>query len=155
MIHWAPVTLLLDTDDGRSKRIVLSAALDETNRTVVAERVMRADTFLTRLIGLLGREGLMEEEALWLSPCKGIHTMGMSFPIDVIFLDDNLKVVALREKVAPWRATRIYRAATSVLELPAGSIRRSGVEIGDQMGFTQPPEALTQLPDGNGSEDHR
>ena len=155
MIGWAPTTLLLDTDDGRGKRIVLSAALDETNRTVVAERVMRADTFLTRLIGLLGRDGLMEDEALWISPCKGIHTIGMSFPIDVIFLDDYLKVVALREQVAPWRATRFFKAATSVLELPAGSIRRSGVAVGDQIGFTQPPVELTPLTDRNGYEEQR
>jgi uncharacterized membrane protein (UPF0127 family) len=155
MIGWAPTTLLMDTDGGRGKRIVLSAALDETNRTVVAERVMRADTFLTRLIGLLGRDGLMEDEALWISPCKGIHTIGMSFAIDVIFLDDDLKVVALREQIAPWRATRFFKAATSVLELPAGSIRRSGVAVGDQIGFTQPPDQITTLPDKDGHEEQR
>jgi uncharacterized protein len=143
MITWAPSTRLVDAADGRGKHSVLSAALDETRRTVVAERVMRADTFLSRLIGLLGRDRLTESEALWIHPCKGIHTIGMSFAIDAIFLDKDLRVVALRENVAPWRATRFFRTATSVLELPAGSIRRGGVSVGDQMGFVQPPDEPT------------
>lgn len=137
-----PTASIVDDPDGHRKHIALTAALDETSRTVVAERVMRADTFMSRLVGLLGRDGLMESEALWISPCKGIHTMGMTFPIDVLFLGRDMKVVAMRENVAPWRATRFFKAATSVLELPAGSIRRSGVVVGDQMGFVQPSEAF-------------
>ena len=155
MITWAPSAILVDAADGQGKRIVLSAALDETNRTVVAERVMRADTFLSRLVGLLGRDGLMEGEALWISPCKGIHTIGITFPIDVIFLDKDLRVVAVREKIAPWRTTRFFKSATSVLELPAGSIRRSGVAVGDQMGFVRPPDELTSCSGGNGHEELR
>ena len=103
---------------------------------------MRADTFVSRLVGLLGRDGLMDNEALWISPCKGIHTMGMTFPIDVVFLGRDMKVVALRENIAPWRATRFFKSATSVLELPAGAIRRGGVAVGDQMGFVQPSEEI-------------
>jgi uncharacterized membrane protein (UPF0127 family) len=135
--------------------VVAAAVVDETSLTVVAERVMRADTFLTRLVGLLGRGGLTESEALWIAPCKGIHTMGMSFPIDVLFLDDDLKVVATRENVAPWRATRFFRTATSVLELRAGSIRRSGVAVGNQMGFVEPPDDMTTRPAGAGHEEIR
>jgi len=132
-----PSACVVDAGDGESKRFEFTAALDETSRTVVAERVWRADTFVSRLVGLLGRDGLMESEALWISPCKGIHTIGMTFPIDVVFLSREMRVVALRENVAPWRATRFFRSATSVLELAAGSIRRSGVAVGDQMGFVQ------------------
>ena len=135
MITWGPSTKLVDSPDGRGKRIGLSAVVDETNRVVVAERVQRADTFVSRLVGLLGRDGLAQDEALWIAPCKGIHTMGMSFPIDAVFLSDEFRVVALREHVAPWRTTRFFKAASSVLELPAGAIRRAGVTVGDQMGF--------------------
>ena len=153
MITWAPSATLTDTADGRGKRFVVSAALDETRRTVVAERVMKADTFLTRLVGLLGRDGLMQDEALWISPCKGIHTIGMSFPIDAIFLDRNLKVAALRENIPPWRATRFVNSATSVLELAAGSILRSGVAVGDQMGFVESTDELISRSGGNGGEE--
>jgi len=140
MDTWTPTATLVDDPNGQGKRFALTAALDETSRTVVAERVMRADTFVSRLVGLLGRDGLQDSEALWISPCKGIHTMGMTFPIDVLFLGRDMKVVALRENVAPWRATRFFKSATSVLELPAGAIRRSGVAVGDQMGFVQPSD---------------
>lgn len=113
----------------------LSAALDETTRTVVAERVRRAETFLTRLIGLFGRDGLAEDEALWISPCRGIHTAGIRFAIDAVVLDDRLRVVQVRERMAPWRAACFAKGAVSVLELPAGSIRRAGIAIGNQIDF--------------------
>ena len=113
----------------------LSAALDETTQTVVAERVRRADTLVTRLIGWLGREGLAEDEALWISPCRGIHTAGLRFAIDAVVLDEQWRVVQVRERLAPWRATRFVKGAASVLELPAGSIRRAGIAVGNQIDF--------------------
>jgi hypothetical protein len=118
-----------------TRHVLATAVVDETTRTVVAERVQRADTFLTRLVGLLGRDGLAPDEALWISPCKGIHTIGMRFTIDAIFLDEELRVVGVRERVAPWRATRFVSRATSVLELPEGAVARTGVSVGDQLGF--------------------
>lgn len=111
------------------------AILDETSRTVVAERVKRADTYLGRLVGLMGRRGLDEGEALWIAPCHGIHTMWMRFAIDAVFLDRELRVVAVREEVSPWRATGFIKEATSVLELEAGGARRAGVAVGNQMSF--------------------
>ena len=150
----APSTSIEDVPSGTGKRIRVSAVVDETCRKVLAERVQRADTFLSRLVGLLGRDGLAEGEALWISPCKGIHTMGMSFPIDAIFLDGDLRVVALRHRVRPWRATRFIKGAVSVLELPAGSILMSGVAVGDQMGFVPSfDDARLARADGAGRED--
>ncbi|HKY32835.1 MAG TPA: DUF192 domain-containing protein [Candidatus Polarisedimenticolia bacterium] len=131
-----PAMHIVDGPNG--KRVTVTAVVDETNRMVVAERVQRADTFMTRLIGLLGRDRLGEGEALWISPCKGIHTMGMRFPIDAVFLDPSMRVVEVRERVAPWRATRFVRGATSVLELSAGAVGRTGVSKGDQLSFLEP-----------------
>lgn len=119
----------------------LSAALNETALTVVAERVARADTFATRLVGLLGRSGLGQDEGLWISPCRGIHTMGMRFPIDALFLDDRQTVVGLREEMPPWRSSGFVKGALSVLELPAGAIRRTGVAMGDRIDFV--PSGVT------------
>lgn len=118
-----------------TRHVLATAVVNETNRTVVAERVERADTFLTRLVGLLGRDGLAPDEALWIAPCKGIHTIGMRFTIDAVFLDSDLRVVGVRERVAPWRATRFVSRATSVLELAAGTVTRTGVSIGDHLAF--------------------
>ena len=104
-------------------------------RSIVARRVRRADSFIRRLVGLLGRSALADDEGLWIEPCRGIHTVGMRFPIDVVFLNGGLQVVAVRERVVPWRATRFVRASCSALELPVGAVRRATVRIGDQMDF--------------------
>jgi len=157
MILFLPHARIVDTPDGGSTRICLTAVVDETTRTVVAERMQRADTFMKRLVGLLGRDGMEEDEALWISPCKGIHTMGMRFPIDAIFLDNGLRVVGLREHVAPWKSTGFIKGAASVLELPAGSIRKTTVSVGHQLGFV--PEAInvdtTSRPVEGGLEDQQ
>ena len=129
------------TESSRQRHRLLSAALDETTGTVVAERVRHADTFMTRLRGLLGSDGLAEDEALWISPCKGIHTIGMTFPIDAVFLDGGRRVVAVRERVVPWRATRFIKGASSVLELAAGSIERTGIAVGNQIEFVDGEES--------------
>lgn len=135
MILFVPSAKVENSPAGSGKRIRMTSVVDETSRTVVAERVQRADTFLTRLVGLLGRDLLPEDEALWISPCKGIHTIGMSFPIDAVFLDRGHRVVAVHENVAPWRATGFVKGASSVLELTAGAIRRAGVSVGHQLEF--------------------
>ncbi|HWP56618.1 MAG TPA: DUF192 domain-containing protein [Candidatus Acidoferrales bacterium] len=104
-----------------------------TKNTWLATKVRKADSFLTRLIGLLKRRKLGPEEALWIIPSKGIHTLGMRFPIDVIFVDKDQRVVSLISDLSPYRATGIYLSAHSVLELPSGTIKKSRTEIGDQL----------------------
>ena len=66
-----------------------------SKKTWLATKVRKADNFLTRLVGLLKRTHLGPEEALWLMPSKGIHTIGMKFPIDVVFLTRDNHVVGL------------------------------------------------------------
>jgi uncharacterized protein len=102
-------------------------------KTWLATKIRKADTFLTRLLGLLRRKRLAPEEALWLVPGKAVHTVGMKFPIDVIFIDRNKKVVAIVPSLPPNRATRVYVAAHSILELPTGTIVKSRTETGDRL----------------------
>ena len=103
-----------------------------TKQTWLATKVRKADNFLTRLVGLLKRTNLGPEEALWLMPSKGIHTIGMKFPIDVVFLNRNNHVVGLMSGLGPNRISAIHFTGYSVLELPSGTIKKSGSEIGDQ-----------------------
>ena len=103
-----------------------------TKKTWLATKVRKADNFLTRLVGLLKRSHLGPEEALWLMPSKGIHTIGMKFPIDVVFLTKNHEVVGLISGLAPYRVSAIHLRGYSVLELPNGTIRKSRTELGDQ-----------------------
>jgi uncharacterized protein len=110
-------------------------------KTWLATKIRRADTFLTRLIGLLKRKSLRPEEALWLVPGKAVHTVGMKFPIDVIFIDKHRKVVGLVPSMAPNRATRFYLGAHSVLELPKGTILKSRTETGDRLDISSAESA--------------
>lgn len=99
----------------------------------LAERVELANTFFTRLRGLMFRRRLAPVDALWLRPCNSVHTCWMRFRIDVIFLDRELRVVKLVENMRPFRLAAPHRHARSVLELPAHTITRTGVKIGDQL----------------------
>lgn len=104
-----------------------------TKNTWLATKVRKADNFLTRLVGLLKRKHLGPEEALWLMPSKGIHTIGMKFPIDVVFLTRRNLVLGLISGMVPNRITGVRFRGYSVLELPNGTIRKSHTEIGDQL----------------------
>jgi uncharacterized protein len=102
-----------------------------TKKTWLATKVRKADNFLTRLVGLLKRTHLGPEEALWLMPSKGIHTIGMKFPIDVMFLTKDNQVLGLISGLAPYRISAVHLRAYSVVELPNGTIRKSCTDIGD------------------------
>ena len=82
--------------------------------------------------GLLGRDGLAEGEGLLLEPCGSVHTLFMRFPIDVVFLDRELSVVAVRQEVRPWR-TAGARGAKVALELATGEAARLGIRPGMQL----------------------
>ncbi len=104
-----------------------------TKQTWLATKVRKADNFMTRLVGLLKRTTLGPEEALWLLPSKGIHTIGMKFPIDVVFLNKNYLVIGLIAGMAPNRLSSIHLRGYSVLELRTGTLKKSRTEIGDQL----------------------
>lgn len=100
---------------------------------LLAERVVLANTFLTRLRGLIARSRLAPTEALWLRPCNGVHTWWMHYAIDVIFLDRELRIVKLVENMRPFRLTTPHREARSVLEMSAHTISRAQIKVGDQL----------------------
>jgi uncharacterized protein len=89
-----------------------------------------ADSPLPRMRGLMGAPGLPAGEGLLLTPAPAIHTAFMRFPIDALFLDANMRVVEIVERLRPWRVAS-QRRARAVLELAAGECARRGVEVGD------------------------
>ena len=100
--------------------------------TVVCERCTLADSPVTRLRGLLGRDGLEQGEGLLLRPASSIHTFFMRFPIDAVFLDRALVVLGIVDGIEPWRAAS-QRGAKAILELPAGESSRRGLAVGDKL----------------------
>ncbi|MBM4378586.1 MAG: DUF192 domain-containing protein [Deltaproteobacteria bacterium] len=106
-----------------------------TRGRTLALRAVRAGGFWPRFFGLMGRPGLPAGEALHLVPCNGIHSFFMRFAIDAVFLNRELRVVRCVEAMPPWRATPVFRAAHSVLELPAGTLAATGTVPGDVLSF--------------------
>ena len=109
---------------------------DPATGAAVCERCVVADRPLLRMRGLLGRRDLRADEGLLLHPAASIHTHFMRFPIDVVFLDRDCRVVDVRPAVRPWRMAR-KRGAKAVLELRAGEARRRGVEVGSVLAMGQ------------------
>lgn len=103
---------------------------NETRGTLLADAAVLADTSKSRRRGLLDRDTLPPGEGLWITPCESIHSFGMKFAIDVIYLDRKMKVRKVRAGMAPWRMS-VCLPAHSVLELPAGTITRTQTQPGD------------------------
>jgi uncharacterized membrane protein (UPF0127 family) len=99
-----------------------------------------ADTPWTRARGLLGRSGLPPGVALWLSPCRSIHTLGMRFAIDVVFVDAAFEVVALFAALPPRRLVWGGWRARGAFEFAAGEAARLGVSPGDRLALRWPTE---------------
>lgn len=113
---------------------------NETRQCFLSLNVKPADTHLSRLRGLLGRMKLRRDEGIWVAPSQGIHTFGMLFPIDVIYLDARNRVLFLVDHLGPFRIAPIRVHAKSVLELPTRTIYSSGTEIGDYLLICRPDE---------------
>jgi uncharacterized membrane protein (UPF0127 family) len=103
-------------------------AIADTGR-VLARQVTLAGDSRARRIGLLGRLALPPGEALVLAPCQGIHTFGMRFPIDVVGVARDGKVVTIVGSLAPRRLAVSWRAF-AIVELPAGCCRDAGLIVG-------------------------
>ena len=122
----------------------LLTAINLTRDVRLTECGHIADNFLTRLVGLLRHKALEPGDGLWIIPCNSIHSIGMQFDFDAVFLDKNLRVVHLVHEMKPTRISKMVFDAQSVLELPAGLISRTATAVGDQ--FEMRREALPATP---------
>jgi uncharacterized membrane protein (UPF0127 family) len=97
---------------------------------VVAHHVEVADTILSRFRGLMFRDHLPEGHGLALRPCNSIHMFFMRFPLDVVFVDGDGRVVRVLDSIKPWRASTLVRGAKAAVELPAGTAARVALVAG-------------------------
>ena len=114
-----------------------------TRQCFVSLGISVADTHTARLRGLLGRMRLQSDEGLWVVPCQGIHTFGLLFPIDVIYLNANQRVIHLIEHLGPFRFSRIRMDGSSVLQVPTRTIYSSNTQVGDELLICSPEEMET------------
>jgi len=102
---------------------------------ILADQATVAAGFLGRVKGLIGLKELKPKEGLIIDPCKGVHTIFMSFPIDCIFLDQENRVKKIIKSLKPYRFSPICFFSKLVIELPVGSIQDSLTEEGDRISF--------------------
>lgn len=108
-------------------------AVNRTRDRMLVESGDVAATMWSRMRGLLGHPPLGSGEGLLLKGEKAIHTVGMGFPIDVLFLDRENRVVRLLLAMPPWRFSEFVWHARDVLELPPGKIQETGTCLDDQI----------------------
>ena len=108
---------------------------NRTREAFVATEATVADSYVRRLVGLLGKTKRWAKvgTGLWIIPSRGVHTIGMLFPIDLVFLSKEKEVVHVEEYLRPFRISRVSLKACSVLELPPHTIYRTGTKVGDQL----------------------
>lgn len=111
-----------------------SAVYNQTHHTVLACRMARAESFWQRFMGLMGKRRFPGEfDALLFEKCNSIHCFFMLMPIDVLFVDRNKCVVKCVRALKPWRIAWGTWKSVSVIELPAGTLKKTGTLPGDQL----------------------
>lgn len=103
----------------------------------LADNVKIADTFISRLKGLMWSANLEDGVGLMLVPCNCVHTWFMRYPIDVVFIDKDNVIVKIEESMLPYRIGPIVKQARSVLELKSGKCRKLGIDVCDRIEYTE------------------
>jgi len=108
---------------------------NRTKQTLLGDEVELAAGPWGRLKGLLGRQvkEFIQGKGILIVPSQGVHTLGMSFPIDAAYLDRDGRVIHVCHQLAPFRIAPLKLKSRSVLELPAGTLARTRTEVGDML----------------------
>ena len=119
-----------------------------TRNTIIALRSKTADSMLSRSVGLMFSKPTQSAMILKFSSeaIISLHTFFVFFPIDVLFVDGRLRVVEMLGSMEPFSTYSPKKKAKYVIELPAGTIRKSKTRLGDEVAFLQVVERKT----GNG-----
>jgi uncharacterized membrane protein (UPF0127 family) len=110
---------------------------DLERQSMIVENLELATDGPSRARGLIGHAPLEPGQALLIRPCRWIHMFGMSFPIDVLYVSRDWRVVAITQNLACNRIDRPVLRAQFVVEMRAGEIARTGVQMGDHLELRQ------------------
>lgn len=117
---------------------MISGYLTDNSANRIIENVLKTTNFFERMRGLLFKEKLKSNAGLIISPCSSVHTFGMKYTIDVVFLDKELTIVKLVKSLKPWRMTASH-ASCIVLELVEDSINTLQLTTGQQLVWHDEP----------------
>jgi uncharacterized membrane protein (UPF0127 family) len=98
---------------------------------LLSGNIKKADSFSRKLFGLVFSAPLKEGEGLLIENCSSVHTFWMRYPIDILFLDSNNKVLRVFEVLKPFRVTPFIRGAAKTVELKSGTVKACTINIGD------------------------
>lgn len=111
------------------------SAVNVTTQKELGKRIGKAVTFFQRTRGLLGRKEIKRGEGLYIPACRSIHTFFMSFPIDVVFIDNDNRITRVLPSLVPFRIAFGPQNTAGVLELSAGMLKNNCCVIGDKISF--------------------
>lgn len=106
--------------------------INVTKQQVLGDRIRVADSFFSRLVGLLTTPTLPAGAGLLIKPCSSVHMLGMRYPLDVLFVDNAHVIVKVVAGLKPGRMAW-GRGASYAIELPAGTVVATGTEAGDKL----------------------
>lgn len=115
------------------KKVIIN---NTSNGRLLAEGSI-ANSFLSRLKGLIGKKTMSEGEGLIINPCTMVHSIGMKINIDVLFISETNEIVYIIEKMPPNRISPYVKFARYVIELPAGSIQKTSTIVGHVISLIQ------------------
>lgn len=118
---------------------------NQTRECFLSLNITLADTSFARLKGLIGRLKLRSDDGLWVVPSSGVHTLGVLFPLDLIYLDESHRVIHLIEYFPTFRIAPLRVRASSVLEMPPHTIYSSQTQVGDQLVICAAEEMVERL----------
>jgi hypothetical protein len=110
-------------------------AFNRTRSSYLATHLRVAETHWSRFRGLMlsDQSSFGDGHGLWIVPSHGVHTFGMRFPIDVVYLNSDKIVVYMKQDLKPWRVAAVRQQAASVLELPGSALAATGTCVGDEI----------------------
>ena len=121
---------------------------NKTRESFLSLNVTIADTHFDRLKGLLGRMRLKADEGIWVIPSQGVHSIGLLFATDLVYLDSNHRVIHVVESFGTFRIASLRLRAASVLQLHTRTIYSSQTQVGDQLLICTAKEMEHYLPTG-------
>jgi len=104
----------------------------EGEQEMVVDSARKTESLVDRTKGLLGAPELNHDEALWITPCNSIHTFGMNYYLDIVYVDRFRTVKKMVPQLSPRRASFCF-GAKSVIELRAGTIATAGIKLGQRI----------------------
>jgi len=102
---------------------------------VITAKIIKADSFLSKLFGLIIRKKLKCREGFLIENCSSIHTFWMRYSIDIVFLDKKNSVLEIYNNFRPFRVTPFIKGSYSVLELRSGEVKKTSLKVGDSVNF--------------------